>query len=87
MNQTDLQGLLTYLDRADKLWELHRSRWIGCRVRLCKPIVAGPRVVLPVGTLGEIVDLTRERSAPFKVRFEGFPHTIIPLVEKLDILA
>jgi hypothetical protein len=29
MNQTDLQGLLTYLDRADELLELHRSRWIG----------------------------------------------------------
>jgi hypothetical protein len=87
MNQTDLQGLLTYLDRADELWELHRSQWIGCRVRLCKPIVAGSRVVLQVGTLGEIVDLTRERSAPFKVRFEGFSHTVVPLLEKLDILS
>jgi hypothetical protein len=87
MNQADLQGLLTYLDRADELWELHRSRWIGRRVRLCKPIVAGPRVVLQVGTLGEVADLTRERSAPFRVRFEGFPHTVVPLVEKLDILA
>jgi hypothetical protein len=67
--------------------ERHRSQWIGLRVRLCKPIVAGPRVVLQVGTLGEIVDLTRERSAPFKVRFEGFPHTVVPLVEKLDILS
>jgi hypothetical protein len=87
MNQTDLQGLLTYLDRADELWERHRSRWIGRQVRLCKSIVAGSRVVLQVGTLGEIVDLTRERTAPFKVRFEGFPHTVVPLVEKLDILA
>ena len=87
MNQTDLQGLLTYLDRADDLWELHRSPWIGRRVRLCKPIVAGSRVVLQVGTPGVIVDLTRERTAPFKVRFEGFPHTVVPRLEKLDILA
>jgi hypothetical protein len=41
MNQTDLQGLLTYLDRADDLWELHRSQWIGRQVRLCKPLAAG----------------------------------------------
>jgi hypothetical protein len=87
MKQSDLQGLLTYLDRADDLWERHRSRWTGRRVKLCKPIVAGSQVVLQVGTLGEIVDLTRERSAPFKVRFEGFPHTVVPLLEKLDILA
>jgi len=87
MNPTDLQGLLMYLDRADELWDRHRSRWIGRRVRLCKSIVAGSRVVLQVGTLGEIVDLTRERKAPFKVRFEGFPHTVVPLLEKLDILA
>jgi hypothetical protein len=87
MNYTDPQGLLRYLDRADDLWELHRSRWIGCQVRLCKPIVAGSRVVLQVGTLGEIADLARERMAPFKVRFEGFPHTVVPLVKKLDILS
>jgi hypothetical protein len=49
--------------------------------------LAGSRVVLQVGTLGEIVDLTRERPAPFKVRFEGFPHTVVPRLEKLDILA
>jgi len=87
MNHPDLQGLLTYLGRADDLWELKCSRWIGRRVRLCKPIVAGSRVVLQVGIPGVIVDLTRERTAPFKVRFEGFPHTVVPLVEKLDILA
>jgi hypothetical protein len=87
VKQTDLQELLTYLDRADELWDRHRSRWRGRRVRLCKPIVAGSRVVLQVGTLGEIVDLTRERSAPFIVQFEGFPHTVVPLLEKLDILA
>jgi hypothetical protein len=79
--------LLDALDLMDRIWGSQRDRWIGQRVRLTKPVVVGSRVVLPAGTLGTIVDLTRERSAPFKVRFEGFPHTVVPLVEKLDILS
>jgi hypothetical protein len=84
---TEVDNLLETLDWMDRVWSRQQSRWIGRRVRLCKPVVAGSRVVLQVGTLGEIVDLTRERTAPFKVRFEGFPHTVVPLVEKLDILS
>jgi hypothetical protein len=84
---TEVDNLLETLDWMDRVWSRQRSMWIGRRGRLCRPIVTGSQVVLQVGTLGGIVDLTHERSAPFKVRFEDFPHSVVPLVEKLDILS
>lgn len=88
--QTDIQWLVDHIRLERSLrWRLERY-WVGRRVVLKEDIrnpkeTADFQVYVKAGAVGKIVGLNRDENAPFRVRFQEFPHDILVRLEKLDV--